>query len=129
MNTKLHAIADANGRPLSFFLTAGQVSDYTGAAGLLDDLPKAQWLLVDRGYDANWSGTRSRPKASSPASPGWKSRNDPVRYDKRRCRRRSRIEIVFGRLKDWHRAAAPYDRCPTTFFSAIALAATVIFWL
>ncbi|MGF7203735.1 hypothetical protein GGQ82_004165, partial [Sphingobium olei] len=22
-----------------------------------------------------------------------------------------------------------YDRCPTTFFSAIALAATVIFWL
>lgn len=37
MNTKLHAIADANGRPLSFFRTAGQVSDYTGAAALLDD--------------------------------------------------------------------------------------------
>lgn len=45
MNTKLHAVADANGRPLSFFMTAGQVSDYTGAAALLDDLPKAQWLL------------------------------------------------------------------------------------
>jgi transposase len=44
MNTKLHAVADANGRPLSFFMTAGQVSDYTGAAALLDDLPKAQWL-------------------------------------------------------------------------------------
>ena len=42
MNTKLHAIADANGRPLSFFMTAGQVSDYTGAAALLDDMPKAQ---------------------------------------------------------------------------------------
>ena len=40
MNTKLHAVADANGRPLSFFMTAGQVSDYTGAAALLDDLPK-----------------------------------------------------------------------------------------
>ena len=37
MNTKLHAVADANGRPLSFFMTAGQVSDYTGAAALLDD--------------------------------------------------------------------------------------------
>ena len=54
MNTKLHALADANGRPLSFFMTAGQVSDYTGAAALLDDLPKAQWLLGDRGYDADW---------------------------------------------------------------------------
>ena len=54
MNTKLHAVSDANGRPLSFFMTAGQVSDYTGAAALLDDLPKAQWLLGDRGYDADW---------------------------------------------------------------------------
>jgi len=42
MNTKLHAVTDAEGTPLSFFMTAGQVSDYTGAAALLDDLPKAQ---------------------------------------------------------------------------------------
>jgi hypothetical protein len=34
MNIKLHAVADANGQPLSFFMTAGQVSDYTGAAAL-----------------------------------------------------------------------------------------------
>lgn len=38
MNAKLRAVADANGRPLSFLLTAEQVSDYTGAAALLDDL-------------------------------------------------------------------------------------------
>ena len=44
MKTKLHAVADANGRPLRFFMTAGQVSDYAGAAALLDD----------RGYDADW---------------------------------------------------------------------------
>ena len=49
MNTKLHAVAHANGRPLNFFMTAGPVSDYTGVAALLDDLPKAQWLLGDRG--------------------------------------------------------------------------------
>src|SRR3546814_6276891 len=52
MNTKLHAVTDANGRPISFFMTAGQVSDYTGAAALLDSLPKAQWLLAERGYDS-----------------------------------------------------------------------------
>jgi hypothetical protein len=49
MDTKLPAVADANGRPLNFFMTAGQVSDYTGAAALLDYLSKAQWLLGDRG--------------------------------------------------------------------------------
>jgi transposase len=35
MNTKLHAVADADGRPIRLFMTAGQVSDYTGAAALL----------------------------------------------------------------------------------------------
>ncbi|GBR52975.1 hypothetical protein GCM10007872_06540 [Gluconobacter sphaericus NBRC 12467] len=54
MNTKLHAITDQNGRPLSFFMTAAQVSDYTVAIALLDSLPMAQWTLADRGYDADW---------------------------------------------------------------------------
>jgi transposase len=99
MNTKLHAIADANGRPLSFFMTAGQVSDYTGAAALLDDMPKAQWLLGDRGYDADWFRDALQAKGIRPCIPGRRSRNEPVRYDKRRYRRRSRIEIMFGRLK------------------------------
>lgn len=97
MNTKLHAVADANGRPLSFFMTAGQVSDYTGAAALLDDLPKAQWLLGDRGYDADWFRDALQAKGIQPCIPGRRSRNEPVRYDKRRYRRRGRIEIMFGR--------------------------------
>lgn len=53
MNTKLHAVTDADGRPIRFFMTAGQVSDYTGAAALIGSLPKAVWLLADRGYDAD----------------------------------------------------------------------------
>jgi transposase len=41
MNTKLHAVSDAGGQPLSFVMTAGHVSDYAGAAARFDDLPKA----------------------------------------------------------------------------------------
>jgi transposase len=54
MNTKLHAVTDTSGRPIRFFITAGQVSDYTGAMALLSSLPAADWLLADRGYDADW---------------------------------------------------------------------------
>ena len=129
MNTKLHAVGDANGRPLSFFMTAGQVSDYTGAAALLDELPKAQWLLGDRGYDADWFRDALQEKGIKACIPGRKSRSKPIKYDKRRYRGRSRIEIMFGRLKDWRRVATRYDRCPTVFMAAVALAATVIFWL
>ncbi|WP_114149697.1 MULTISPECIES: IS5 family transposase [Acinetobacter calcoaceticus/baumannii complex] len=129
MNTKLHAVTDANGRPISLFMTAGQVSDYTGAAALLDSLPRAQWLLGDRGYDADWFRDALETKGITPCIPGRKSRTEPIRYDKRRYKRRNRIEIMFGRLKDWRRVATRYDRCPTVFLSAIALAATVLFWL
>ena len=77
MNTKLHAVSDANGRPLSFFMTAGQVSGYTGAAALLDDLPKAQWLPGDRGYDADWFRDALHAKGIQPCIPGRKSRLSP----------------------------------------------------
>jgi transposase len=48
--------------------------------------------------------------------------------DKRRDKRRNRIERLFGRLKDWRPVATRYDRSPTVFLSAIARAETVIFW-
>src|SRR3546814_6764539 len=82
MNTKLHAVTDANGRPISFFMTAGQVSDYTGAAALLDSLPKAQWMLADRGYDADWFRDALQEKGITPCIPGRKIRNKTVKYDK-----------------------------------------------
>jgi transposase len=129
MNTKLHAICDSKGRPINFFVSAGQVSDYIGARALLSSLPDADWLLGDRGYDADWFREALQDKGIRACIPGRKQRKTPVKYDKRRYKRRSRIEIMFGRLKDWRRVATRYDRCPKTFFSAIALAATVIYWL
>lgn len=61
--------------------------------------------------------------------PGRKSRKQTAKYDKRRTKRRNRIEIMSGRLNDWRRVSARYDRCPDTYLSAIASAATVLFWL
>src|SRR3546814_3496112 len=86
-------------------------------------------MLADRGYDADWFRDALQEKVITPCIPGRKIRNKTVKYDKRRYKRRNRIEIMFGRLKDWRRVATRYDRCPRAFFSAIALAATVIFWL
>ena len=129
MNTKLHAITDTSGRPIRLFITAGQVSDYTGAAALMNGLPEAEWLLADRGYDADWFRETLVDKGTKPCIPGRKSRKKTVKYDKRRYKRRNRIERMFGRLKDWRRVATRYDRSPTVFLSAIALAAAVIFWL
>ena len=127
MNNKLHAVADAKVRPIGFFMSAGPVSDYIGAAALLGSLQKADWLLADRGYDADWFREASKDKGIRACIPGPKRRKKAVKYDRRRYKRRNRIEIMFARLKDWRRVATRYDRCPETFVSAIALAATVLF--
>jgi transposase len=50
-------------------------------------------------------------------------------YDRAVYRQRNIIERMFCRLKDWRRIATRYDRKLSTFFSAVALAAAVIWWL
>jgi transposase len=125
MNTKLHAVTDANDHPISFFITAGQVSDYTGAAALLDELPKAQWLLADRGYDADWFRDALQEKGIIPCIPGRKSRNKTGKYDKRRYKRRNPSRSCSHASKTGGGSQHATTR-PKAFFCAIALAATVI---
>ncbi|SFB10265.1 Transposase [Poseidonocella pacifica] len=129
MNTKLHAVADSIGHPIRIFITAGQVSDHTDARAMVNSQPPADWLLGGRGYDAGWFREALVDKGIKPCIPGRKPRDKPIRYDKRRYKRRNRIEITIGRLKNWRRVATRYDKSPSVFLSAIALAATVLIWL
>ena len=124
MNTKLRAICDSQDHPLNLLMTAGQVSDYIGALALLSSLSNVEWLLGDRGYDADWFRETLEDKEIRACMPGRKQRKKTVKYDKRRCTRHIRIEITFGRPKDWRRVATRYDRCPKVCLSAI-----VIYWL
>ena len=65
----------------------------------------------------------------SPCIPPRKNRKKSIPYNKTLYKDRHKIEVKFGRLKDWRRIATRYDRSPTVFFSAIALAALVTYWL
>ena len=106
-------------------LTEGQVSDYRGAATVLTDLPDADVLIADKGYDSDWFRQALTVLEITPCIPGRANRKAPIPYDIDLYRQRNRIERMFGRLKDWRRIATRYDRCAHT----ICIAATVIFWL
>ena len=110
-------------------LTEGQMSDHKGAALILPRLPPARELLGDRGYDSGWFRAALIARGIAPCIPSTRSRKVPLPYDKALYRQRHRIENAFGRLKDWRRIASRYDRCAHTSFSAICIAATIIFWL
>ncbi len=143
MNSKLHAICDSEGRPRRLFLTAGQVSDFIGAAAFLSTLPPSKALLEDKGYDADWLraalddreveavfGVFDPPdQILIPQTPSKSNRKIQIPHDRALYRKRHKIENMFGKLKDWRRIHTRYDRCAHAFLSAICIAAVVIFWI
>ena len=129
MNSKLHAVCDQAGRPIILKLSAGQVSDHKGAAMVIDALPVAAHLIADRGDDSAWFRQALTDRGITPCIPSSRSRKIPFAYDKDIYRQRHRVENLFAKLKDWRRIATRYDRCAHTFFSAICIAATIIFWI
>ena len=117
------------GKPVLLHLSAGQVSDYKGAEALLDKLPKARVLLADRGYDADWFRQALMRMGITPCIPPKKNRKVQHDYDRELYRQRHKVENAFAKIKDWRRIAMRYDRCAHTFFSAICIAAIVIWWI
>jgi transposase len=122
-------VCDGEGRPLVMLLSEGQMSDYKGAALMLDALPPAKVLLGDRGYDAGWFRSALTERGITACIPSKINRKIAIAHDRTLYRQRHRIENMFGKLKDWRRIHTRYDRCAHTFFSAICIAATVIFWI
>lgn len=105
------------------------MSDHKGARLVLDALPVASHLIADRGYDSAWFRVSLTERGIEPCIPSSRSRKVPYSYDKVLYRQRHKVENLFAKLKDWRRIATRYDRCAHTFFSAICIAAAVIFWI
>ena len=110
-------------------LSEGQMSDYKGAALMLEALPPAKALLGDRGYDANWFRNALTARGITPCIPSKINQKIQILRDRMLCRQCHKIENMFGEIKDWRRIHTRYDRCAHTFFSAICIAAVVIFWI
>ena len=86
-------------------------------------------LIADKAYDAQSLRDWLKSRRVIATIPSTATRTVPYKHGRIAYRRRNRIERLFGHLKNWRRVATRYDRCPTAFFAAVALAATVIFWL
>lgn len=110
-------------------LSEGQMSDHKGARLVLDALPPAKTPIADRGYDSTPFRQALLQKGIVSCIPSSRSRKVPYPYDKALYRQRHKVENLFAKLKDWRRIATRYDRCAHTFFSAICIAATMIFWI
>ena len=110
-------------------LSEGQANDHKTAAAVVEQLPPARFLLADRAYSSAAFRQALAERGIAPCIPPHAKHRIQHSYDPVLYRQRHRIENTFARLKDWRRIHTRYDRCAHAFLSAIALAATFIFWI
>jgi putative transposase len=114
---------------LVLLLTKGQMSDHKGARLLLPARRPRASPSPTAVTSSNRPLAALAAKGIEPCVPSTRRRKAELPYDKVLYRQRRRVEITFGRLKDWRHIATRYDRCATTFFGAITPAAIVTCWL
>ena len=85
--------------------------------------------LADGAYDSDAFRSRLAQRGCLPVIPNNPTRKRHHPFDRTAYRRRNLVERCVNRLKDWRRIATRYDKLATNFAAAVALAATVIYWL
>jgi transposase len=126
LSTKIHALVDALGNPLAFFLTPGQAHDLQGADALLPQM-QADTLLADKAFDADERVIEPLLAAGkTPVIPSKSSRKIQRTYDTEMYKARHLIENFFCKLKQFRAIATRYDKTARNFLAGIQLAAAII---
>lgn len=123
-STKIHAIADAQGRLLDFVLTGGNGSDARNGPRLAEIamLHSPAALCADKAYDSNAVIDVVLNGNARPIIPSKKNRKNPRPWgvcEQALYRQRNRIERLFARLKAWRRICLRADKRACAFASFV----------
>jgi transposase len=119
-STKIHCKIDALGYPLRTIISGGEEADIKYANALVNNEP-CDYLLADRGYDADQLRKDLQSNNTTPVIPGRSTRLKEIVYDKYIYQERNMIERFFNRLKNFRRLATRYDKRAYMFQAFITL--------
>jgi transposase len=128
LTTKIHALVDADGRPIRLMLTPRQAGDAPAAATLLEDLAPGATLIADRAYDTNAVRGLAADRGAWANIPPRVIRKGSFAFSSWVYRQRNLVERFFNRIKQFRGLATRYDRRPEDYLAALKLAAIRI-WL
>ncbi len=123
LSTKIHALVDANGMPITLKLSEGQAHDGKIAPDMLDDLGDGQILLADAAYDSDalratlaargvWANIKPMPQRTTA----------PV-FSTFFYRYRNLVERFFNKLKHFRAIATRYEKHDANYLALVKLAA------
>ena len=128
LTTKIHAVVDAEGRPIALDLTAGQKHDSQMSLPMLSAMRKGTIVLADKAYDTNALRNAADQKEAWANIPAKSNRKDSFAFCGWVYRQRNLVERFFNKLKQFRGIATRYDKNPYNFLAAIKIVAARI-WI
>lgn len=128
LTTKIHALVDADGRPVRLELTAGQAADAPVAEKLLTDVKPGATLLADKAYGTDAIRSFAKQNRCWANIPAKANRKQTFSFSRWVYRPRNILERFFNRIKQMRGLATRYDRRADNYMAAPKLAATRI-WI
>ena len=119
-STKIHCKIDALGYPLRIILSGGEAADISYAEALVNN-EHCDYLLGDRGYDADFFRAALERNKVTPVIPGRCNRLKNISYDKAIYQERNVIERFFNRMKNFRRLATRFDKRACIFQAFLTL--------
>ena len=109
------------GQVIEGFLGRGNEHDIKSAKALTENIYGCL-VVGDRGYDSDANRSELISQNNIPVIPGKKNRKVRIDYDKDIYKKRSKIEILFGKIKENRRLAVRYDKSDINFLAFIGIA-------
>ena len=128
LTTKIHAVVDRHGLPITIKLTEGQAHDGRSGEDMLVALPRKCVLLADRGYDSDALRARIAAQGATANIRPLDHRTAQPAFNKRTYKLRNRVERFFNRIKHYRAVAPRYDKQDANFLTSVKLAALRI-WM
>jgi transposase len=125
--TKIHLAADANGLPIDFKITGGEVHDSQVAEQLICEVGQADYLIADKGYDSEKIRILVRKQHIVPIIPmKSNSKRENKEFDQYLYRLRHLVENAFARLKHFRAIATRFDKLARNYQSMVYIACMLI---
>jgi transposase len=128
LTTKIHALVDAEGRPIRLELTAGEAADAPVAERLLCDLRSGYTLLADKAYDTDAIRHFVTERNAWANIPSKINRKQSFSFSRWVYRQRNLVERFFNRIKQMRGLATRYDRRADNYLAALKIVAARI-WI
>ena len=128
-NTKIHALVNGDGYPLTFILTGGNINDNTVAIKLIDSCENKssiESVLGDKAYGTSEILSEIINLNAEICIPPKENTKDPWEIDEKKYKERNLVERFFNGIKQFRGIATRYEKLASHFLSLVYLASVMV---